>query len=684
MFLFTAAFLIFACVKQDFDEPPAEPTASSLTANKTIKALKAIHKLGQFEKITEDWIIAGVVVADDQSGNYYKTIVIQDETGGIDVKIDATGLYNDFPVGRKVFIKCKDLTLGDYGNLIQLGGGLFKNNSGQDQLAGIEQLLVPTFVEKGPKGQKITPRAVKISELTEDMISTLVTLQNVEFADGNADVTYADAPKKQTLNRTVTDCDKLVVFLRSSGYASFANDKTPTGNGTLTGIYSVFRTDKQFFVRDPSLDVSMKNPRCTGGGGGGPIGGTSVTIGSLRQAFAAGTTSVAAGTKISGTVISDKDGKNINAQNAVVQGEDGRGIIVRFTAAHSFAQGTKIDVNVGGGTLSLFSGTLQVTAGPTSNASSTGTSNITPNTVTLAKFTTDYDNLESTLVRIADATASTTAKFGGSVNLTDASGGKAVMYTATAATFANDALPGDVVNAVGIASKFNTTLQIQPRNAADVTKGTGTGTGGSGGTATVVPIGDIRSLFASGTTKAPANTAIKGVVISDAAAKNINAQNIVLQDIGGKGVLVRFSAVHSFQLGDEIEVDISGVTLSEYNSLLQVGNVTLANGKKTGTALVAAKTVTIADLIANFENYESTLVTINNATIPTAAKFGGALKINDGTGEIDLFTLTGALFANNVPAAGVKKITAIVSQFKSATTVGNGYQIQIRNESDIK
>jgi DNA/RNA endonuclease YhcR with UshA esterase domain len=686
-FFLLSAFFLFSCVKQEFDAPPAEGNTSGLTANKTIKDLKAFHKLGAFETITEDWIIEGTVVADDQSGNYYKSIVIQDATAGIDVRLDANSLYNDYPEGRKINIKCKDLVISDYNGLTQLGGGVFKNASGQDQLGGIAQLLLPNYIVKGARDQKVTPKEVKIGELTDAETSTLVTLKNVQFDDKSMDLVYAAS--KVTTNRTIVDCDGIAITLRTSGYSTFANEKTPSGKGTITGIYSVFGTTKQFYIRDVTDVKLTETVRCngtTGGGGtgGGPITGTLVPIGDLRAAFAAGKLTVAASTKITGTVISDKAGKNIAAASAVVQGNDGKGIIVRFSGTHNFAVGETIDVNTSGATLSEFNGALQVAVGATTNAAKTGTGAVTPKKVTLAQFEADFKNMESTLITIADAKASTTAKFAGSINLTDASNGKAVMYTATAATFGADVLPSDVVNVTGIVSSFNATKQIQPRNAADVTKGTGGGGGTGGGTATQKSIAEVRAVFTGTKTTCPATTFIKGIVISDKDTKNINVQNLILQEPNGKGILVRFSAAHSFALGDEIEVIVSGVELSEYNALLQVNGVPLANGKKTGTGNVTVKELTINELNDNFENYESTLVVIKNATIPAAAKYAGAIKINDGTGEIDLFTATGATFSAAVPPVGAKTITAIVSQFKSATATTNGYQIQIRNEGDIK
>ena len=73
------------------------------------------------EQITEDLIIQGVVTGDDESGNIYKQIYIADETGGIVVGINMTGIYAYCPVGQKIVLNCKDLYIGGYGKMAQIG-----------------------------------------------------------------------------------------------------------------------------------------------------------------------------------------------------------------------------------------------------------------------------------------------------------------------------------------------------------------------------------------------------------------------------------------------------------------------------------------------------------------------------------------------------------------------------------
>ena len=116
----------FAAVSCDI-YPGPEDTAGTfhpvtLDVNTTIAQLKALYtKPGTPVLITDDLVIGGQVISSDQSGNLYRSFYIQDETGAIEIKIGKSSLYNDYKLGQWVYIKCKGLSLGQYGGMLQLG-----------------------------------------------------------------------------------------------------------------------------------------------------------------------------------------------------------------------------------------------------------------------------------------------------------------------------------------------------------------------------------------------------------------------------------------------------------------------------------------------------------------------------------------------------------------------------------
>lgn len=269
-FLFTSIFLMgFSCAlwvgcQKKFDEPPPY-TGPQIKANLSIRDLRAMHFNGNFEKILDDLVIEGVVVADDRQDNFYKSVILQDSTGGITLRLDGFGLYNIFPVGTRLFVKLKDLWLGDYAKMMQLGAGVDRTDPAYPELFAIPQPLFDRYLVKTGVTQIPEPRIVALSQLEDSLQSCLVSISNLEFATTDTGKAYADAINKQSVNRILKSCSPGSIYLRTSGYASFAKIKTPRGNGTLTAVYTVFRTEKQLLIRDTS-DVKFNGLRCSGGG----------------------------------------------------------------------------------------------------------------------------------------------------------------------------------------------------------------------------------------------------------------------------------------------------------------------------------------------------------------------------------------------------------------------------------
>lgn len=250
-----------SCKKDTFDEPPGNTTDPNLDTI-SISRLKAYYTGGSPVSIPDDVTIAGIVIADDKTGNFYKSIVIDDGNAAIALSIDvSSGLYTDYPVGRKIYVKCKGLALGTYGGTPQLGGYVDGASVGR-----IAQALLPKIIVKGPIGNDVTAliQHVHISQLNDSYLSRLIQLDTVEFKTTSADTAYADVykPIPDDGNRILGDCDGGTITVRTSPYCTFAFVRTPTGNGTILGVYTKYNSTKQFTIRDTS-DVNLRGANCS-------------------------------------------------------------------------------------------------------------------------------------------------------------------------------------------------------------------------------------------------------------------------------------------------------------------------------------------------------------------------------------------------------------------------------------
>lgn len=243
-----------ACKKDKFDEPPHETVDPNLPVTHTIRQLKNLYSGTNF-KLTDDITIAGIVVANDKGGNIFNQIIIDDGTAGISVAIDQNALFGEFPVGRKVYVKCTGLYLVADNNLLGLQGAI--------DLAGdpveIPSNLITKYIVKANTGNAVVPIEIdNINRLNDSFQNRLIKLNDAEFTPEDTSEFYADAINKSSLSRVLRDCNEGVMEVRTSGYADFANQKTPGGKGSITGIYTVYRTDKQIILRNTS-DVNLND-----------------------------------------------------------------------------------------------------------------------------------------------------------------------------------------------------------------------------------------------------------------------------------------------------------------------------------------------------------------------------------------------------------------------------------------
>jgi hypothetical protein len=456
--LLTLALLLTgmsSCLKEKYDAPPTGGKDPDIEVNMTIAGLKAMYT-GTAMPITGDYVIRGVVTADDKSGNFYKTIVIQDSTGGISVRLDGTSLYTEYPIGRRVFIKCKGLWLGAYANLIQLGGYL----NAEGDLDEIPSAIFDKHILKGVYGLPVVPTVVSINSLNDTYQNMLIELDNVEFQTADAGKPYADAVNKYSLNRTVKNCTGGTILVRTSGYAQFASEVTPSGNGKLLAIYTVYNSTPQLVLRDPS-DLDMDSTRC---GGGVVVTGNGIM--GIRGLWTGSDVTIPSGKTIKGVVISDNVNANTDPKNLVLQDSTG-GIVVRFSANHSFVLGDEVTVDLSGLTLTSYNGLIEVINTPSSAASKTGTGTITPRIATITQIQANADAWESTLLTVQNASVTGTGTtYSGSKTLNDGTG-NLTLYTRSQATFSATSLPAGNKSFTGVLGDFNG-AQLAIRTLADV------------------------------------------------------------------------------------------------------------------------------------------------------------------------------------------------------------------------
>lgn len=223
---------------------------------KTIAEAKQLFN-GSLTQITGDFYVKAKVTANDETGNLYKYIYVEDASGGIKININKLDLFQDerFRVGKDIFIKLKNLYIGNVSGELQLGQP-FNGNAGQ-----IAEVDVYKFFFDSKTG--VTPVVATertITQLTTADIGRWVKFKNVQFIDGDVGKTYAAGA---VTNRTIEDCSGNKIILRTSNFATFAGAEVDGGKGDLYAIVSNFNGTYQLWIPF-QRNADFDGARCDG------------------------------------------------------------------------------------------------------------------------------------------------------------------------------------------------------------------------------------------------------------------------------------------------------------------------------------------------------------------------------------------------------------------------------------
>jgi hypothetical protein len=212
--------------------------------------------------------IKAYVIGNDESGNIYKQIYLQDETGGILVIVNLTGLFAQFPVGQEVIVELDNLCIGKYYGAYQIGTPQLSKSISSKGIVnyGMNRMNPRFFFDNIHRNG--APDITKVNSLmktytsipasSESVRNTIVRLNNVSFDGGG---TKQFAPMVDGVPTTGTaklNVNGVKIDVRTSGYANFAGDTIPTGTGSITAILSQYFDNLQITLRKRS-DLQFNN-----------------------------------------------------------------------------------------------------------------------------------------------------------------------------------------------------------------------------------------------------------------------------------------------------------------------------------------------------------------------------------------------------------------------------------------
>ena len=255
-------------------------------------------------------VIKGVVTTTDQPGNFYKSFYIQDETGGMEIKIGKNGLYNDYLPGQTVYVKLDGLTLGMYGYKTGNYGGMgmvqvgFSDPSGEYETSYMEiAFLIDRHILRGDPNDlhPVQPRVLAEKDLPNpktqhqaqnENVGRLVTLRGLTYAKEIFCLLYLDSnkDKKSYTNRVfLSDTNGVVDGDLTHGVNTWAMSKDKMKKYLFAGLWDTCKIGSgSDYVKNPDkTDKTLGDMK-----GDGTYPGVEKAAYSVSQYFKMGNTEI--------------------------------------------------------------------------------------------------------------------------------------------------------------------------------------------------------------------------------------------------------------------------------------------------------------------------------------------------------------------------------------------------------
>ena len=203
------------------------------------------------KEITDDWQLQVVVNGNDEGGNLYKQISVQDPTGAIIVGINGSNLYPYMPVGQQLLINLKGLHIGGYRKQAQIGA-LYNGSIGRMDTDVWEQHV--RLLKEGEIEAKVD--TVDFDENADKYILSgrIVKLSGVTISGEGTQVL---APEDGSVTLSSNCANRLIngkssLVLRTSSYSKFANMAIPKGKADVYGVCTRYNNTWQILMRTES------------------------------------------------------------------------------------------------------------------------------------------------------------------------------------------------------------------------------------------------------------------------------------------------------------------------------------------------------------------------------------------------------------------------------------------------
>ncbi len=208
---------------EDFDGVPLLPNAE-------MSVLRRAYT-GVTSEIRENIVVEGRVVSSDAGGNFYRSLIVEDCTGAVEVMVGLDHLYRIYPVGSRLVLRLQGLALGQRDGVLQVG---MLPETWDYRSTGYmsHQAVADKYMYRDTDIAQVASDRIAIGEMSKALCGRLVTVERVAAADEK----QCWAEGSYRCCRKFRDARGDSVYVAVSPYARFAGRPIPQDTVSVTGI----------------------------------------------------------------------------------------------------------------------------------------------------------------------------------------------------------------------------------------------------------------------------------------------------------------------------------------------------------------------------------------------------------------------------------------------------------------
>lgn len=196
--------------------------------------------------VTTDMICRGRVTSSDREGNFYRSIVVEDGSGGAEIKLGIYNTASQYPVGLEVMLHLNGTALMLENGVVQVGLPPQSYDALPREM--VAQAVIEQHIVRTDSVEPVQPILCNITSLDASLYGRFIAIENLHYAP-------IEGEEKNTLEgySRFEDKEGNSIFVYVSPYADFATSEVPTAKLSVQGILYHetvgLEIDRQFVIK---------------------------------------------------------------------------------------------------------------------------------------------------------------------------------------------------------------------------------------------------------------------------------------------------------------------------------------------------------------------------------------------------------------------------------------------------